>query len=677
MALYQLDTENADRNITSSIAVLTHTPTVNAVCIGLVKLGDGVKNLSATGGDFEIVIAVGGQTVEPSPQILTFSTAVRTAIWTNPFPVIANDEVIIKVKSPNGADSDVDCTAYLFDTTYGIPAAIAGAAGGVAIAGSNAATTYATLTSTGAFTTGSIVNNGVLTQTGTATISALTVTNALTAGTNAVPWNAAYDAEVQSEVNDELILQNLDHLCKTATAGVDMTTEVVDGTIISRIISSSDTSTFVPATHSMAVVGADVAAIHVHTDKIPLSDGVLTWNATAAAQIQTEANDALIANNLDHLALTATAAADMTTEVADNTILSRIIANGDTSTFVQASDGLRPIATDVAAVHVHAGTVEADTNELQVDWVNGGRLDLILDIIAADTTTDIPALIAALDAVVDTVKAETVLIVADTGELQTDWANGGRLDLLLDKATEGQDAHTDTTEILTRLPDATAGTAGGLPTVAAGGLKVAQTVDLTAGQTIAASSVPAVTLANGAHGGAATTITLQTPIAATVPDTQKVDVNTIKTQAVTCTAGVAVLASVGTAATSTAQTGDSYAIVNGDHGLVSIQDDIDEILTDTGTTIPGTITTMQGNVTTIMADTDLLDDAIGGLVDIHTDVGTAITQATEANAHAHAIDLQTAKLAFTVANQVDSNVQYVNDAALTGNGTALTPWGPV
>lgn len=66
-----------------------------------------------------------------------------------------------------------------------------------------------------------------------------------------------------------------------------------------------------------------------------------------------------------------------------------------------------------------------------------------------------------------------------------------------------------------------------------------------------------------------------------VPTTQKVDVETIKTQTVTCAAGVTVLASVGTAATSTAQTGDSYAIVNGDHGLVSIQDDIDAILLDT------------------------------------------------------------------------------------------------
>ena len=52
---------------------------------------------------------------------------------------------------------------------------------------------------------------------------------------------------------------------------------------------------------------------------------------------------ALVAHNLDHLALTATAAADMTTEVADNTILSRMLANGDTSAFVPSTDGMQPI----------------------------------------------------------------------------------------------------------------------------------------------------------------------------------------------------------------------------------------------------------------------------------------------------------------------------------------------
>ena len=45
--------------------------------------------------------------------------------------------------------------------------------------------------------------------------------------------------------------------------------------------------------------------------------------------------------------------------------------------------------------------IVADTNELQTDWTNAGRLDLILDIIAADTTTDIPALIATAQADLD------------------------------------------------------------------------------------------------------------------------------------------------------------------------------------------------------------------------------------------------------------------------------------
>ena len=46
-----------------------------------------------------------------------------------------------------------------------------------------------------------------------------------------------------------------------------------------------------------------------------------------------------------------------------------------------------------------------------------------------------------------------------------------------------------------------------------------------------------------------------------VPDNQKVDVNTIKTQSITCGAGVTILASVGTASTSTAQTADSNVVL--------------------------------------------------------------------------------------------------------------------
>ncbi len=58
--------------------------------------------------------------------------------------------------------------------------------------------------------------------------------------------------------------------------------------------------------------------------------------------------------------------------------------------------GSASVNLDGAILAADVALILADTNELQIDWTDGGRLDLILDIIAADTTTDIPALIAAL-----------------------------------------------------------------------------------------------------------------------------------------------------------------------------------------------------------------------------------------------------------------------------------------
>jgi len=88
-------------------------------------------------------------------------------------------------------------------------------------------------------------------------------------------------------------------------------------------------------------------------DKIPKSDGVVTFNATALASIQTEANDALVANNLDHLALTTDGAGAYPNTVVDSTILSKIlskVANGDTSSYNNTTDSLEAIADGVAAI---------------------------------------------------------------------------------------------------------------------------------------------------------------------------------------------------------------------------------------------------------------------------------------------------------------------------------------
>lgn len=81
----------------------------------------------------------------------------------------------------------------------------------------------------------------------------------------------------------------------------------------------------------------------------------------------------------------------------------------------------------------------ADTNELQTDWVNGGRLDLLIDAIKAATDLVTAARMGALTDWIDGGRLDLILdaIVADTNELQTDWANGGRLDTILDSAAGG------------------------------------------------------------------------------------------------------------------------------------------------------------------------------------------------------------------------------------------------
>lgn len=94
-------------------------------------------------------------------------------------------------------------------------------------------------------------------------------------------------------------------------------------------------------------------------------------------------------------------------------------------------------AADIAAVKAETALIVADTNELQTDWANGGRLDLMLDArasqasvdtidgivdaILADTGTDIPATLATLATaanlatVAGYMDTEIAAILEDTG----------------------------------------------------------------------------------------------------------------------------------------------------------------------------------------------------------------------------------------------------------------------
>jgi hypothetical protein len=95
--------------------------------------------------------------------------------------------------------------------------------------------------------------------------------------------------------------------------------------------------------------------------------------------------------------------------------------------------------TDVSTMPASLASTLADTNELQTDWTNGGRLDLLLDAALADTNELQGDWVngGRLDLLLDAA-------LADTNELQTDWVNGGRLDLLLDAVKAKTDSLTFT-----------------------------------------------------------------------------------------------------------------------------------------------------------------------------------------------------------------------------------------
>lgn len=150
-----------------------------------------------------------------------------------------------------------------------------------------------------------------------------TTTRVLTAGTNingstftAIPWNASWDAEVQSEVDDALIAKGLDHLVFTSVAGAD----VADDSIIAKLASKSATAdwdtfnnttdshealrdrgdaAWITATGFSTHTAADVWAVGTRLltagTNIVLAKGtgITGFNDLSAAQVNTEADTAL------------------------------------------------------------------------------------------------------------------------------------------------------------------------------------------------------------------------------------------------------------------------------------------------------------------------------------------------------------------------------------------------
>lgn len=217
--------------------------------------------------------------------------------------------------------------------------------------------------------------------------------------------------------------------------GLDLDAQV--GTKINSILADTGTDGVVVASiANNAITAAAIATGAIDADAIAdnaIDAGALAADCITSAKI---ADNAIAAEHIAAAAIDfATFAADCktgtglkanvesisadaitATAIQNDAITAAKIANGaiDAATF--AADVDAEIATMVwnaaTASYGGAGTygqaVEdtlADTNELQADWANGGRLDLILDAILEDTGTT-------LDGIVDSILEDTAVIGA-------------------------------------------------------------------------------------------------------------------------------------------------------------------------------------------------------------------------------------------------------------------------
>lgn len=224
-------------------------------------------------------------------------------------------------------------------------------------------------------------------------------------------------------------------------------------------IIAADTTTDIPSLIAtlQAFVDTEVAAIKAKTDNLPSDpadqSAVEAAITAATSPLATAANLATVAGYLDteiaailadtnelqtdwanggrlDLILDARASQTSVDDLPTNAELSTALGTADDAVLAAISTLQTSVNTIDDFLDTEVAAILADTNELQTDWANGGRLDLILD--AAGSAGD--PWVTILPGTYTGSQAGKVLsdILVDTAELQTDWVNGGRLDLILD-----------------------------------------------------------------------------------------------------------------------------------------------------------------------------------------------------------------------------------------------------
>lgn len=312
------------------------------------------------------------------------------------------------------------------------------------------------------------------------------------AGLSAVPWNASWDAEVESEANDALVAENLDHLLAAAVTGTDVT----DNSALAQLVgddATADWDTFDNTTDSLEALRNHVGDGTNLTEAGGTGDqlSAIPWNASWDTEVQSEATDALEADGLDHLLAAAVAGTDIT----NDSIIAQLVgddATADWDSFDNTTDSLEAISNAGGGGDGSGFTAipwnsawDAEV-ESEVDDSIGGGTGTALTAIPWNASWDTEVESEATDAL-EADGLDHLIAAAVTGTDVTD--NSIIAVMVGDDATADFDSFDNTTESLEALRNRgdtawTTGSGTGLTAIASGTAQggTASTIQLASGE---------------------------------------------------------------------------------------------------------------------------------------------------------------------------------------------------
>jgi len=452
----------------------------------------------------------------------------------------------------------------------------AGAAGGLFIAGTNAATTITTALTT-TFTgdlTGKILGTG----SGVITGAGANVNDHL--GNNIAPAATALSTATWTGTRAGY-LDNLSGGAVALASGVAVTS-IGAGVITAASIASDaitaakiadgaiDTATFASGTTIPRVTLADT--VTTYTGNTPQ-----TGDTYARFNTMIELDGAVYRYTVNALEQAPAGGGGGSTDwTADERTAIRTILGVPTS-------GTTPEVPSAGALKVIDDFLDTEIADIQARLpaaLVGGRIDASVGAMAANTLT---ASALATDAVAEIQSGLSTLTAAQVNaECDTALADAGVTTTVtgrIDAAVTSRQA-TFTTSTGVTLP-----------------ATVASTTNITAG------TITTVTNLTNNNDKTGYTLLQSFPanfasLAITAGGVASADLQTVKTQAVTCAAGVTVLASVGTASASTAQTGDSYARLGAPAGA-SVAADVAAVKADTASLLARITSTLFSGITSL------------------------------------------------------------------------------